>query len=157
MHKIKIALSIVAALVVIVLGNTISDSPADEITNTKLMLTFALVSCFIYLHYMFHTYLNPIPTLTMEQRRALTTYAGNHYYNSFFKGTVAFGYMFFLMNIIPAYNLEINSNENNFLLTSVFLVIFGTAAKARGLNLSEIKDCRSFSFVLIICTPGYTR
>ena len=140
MRNIKIALSLVAAFALPVLSGTINDLSPDSSTNTSFIVSALLLLCFIYLHYMLHSYLHPFEMVSKEKKAQLIQATSNYYYKSFFHGAIGLGYVVILMSVMPLFVQNVDIDSFNYLVVAMLFVIFGTASKVRGFVLYLLNE-----------------
>jgi hypothetical protein len=101
------------------------------------ILTALRAASVVYLHYLMAHYLIPLHEIEANQRDTLLKGAHDYYSSSFFKGTIATGYVFLGIYIILY--LATPRSVLNFLIPAIFLIALGVFAKSRGVTLQLIK------------------
>jgi hypothetical protein len=142
MKSVKILLSLFAAFALSVISEEVSDiSDGSRLDYTiKIAASVLMVSSFMYLHYMFHSYLHPYEKLLKEQKYNITQATKNYYQKSFFRGAVGIGYIVLLASIIPMFGANTEVDIGSYLVIAVLFVIVGTASKVRGLILCLLDE-----------------
>ncbi|MCG8427822.1 MAG: hypothetical protein MI754_10745 [Chromatiales bacterium] len=136
----KILIAVVAAFLLSILSEPISDFRTSAAIEFKLIQSALLISCFVYLHYMLHVYIHPFAAYPKHKRIELNKITNDYYSKSFFRGIVGFGYVVLLMSVMPLFRPEASIDSYNYVLLAALLVIMGTVSKARGLLLFLLNE-----------------